>query len=354
MSRGDIIGGAAVPLTDALPWDASSRRTFLVNDSMGTDGRFLLYTLASQVLSSSDSSTASSNTTASNQRRGRVLWLGCGPVAEGQILQGLKKIGCDKTALSQAAATFKQTGDTTNKESSSLLTIRSLAAELSATLLVDSDEQFNEQEFVKHLYRYILQEWLPTDTKDGKSYNNWIVVDDASALANLLGEKLVYGLLLALNAQSHQDTSKDRNNSNALFGLVVRCSNDYEAVSLPSFAGTSVASSGPPEWFGAGGHSSAHSHHSPTMDAVIPWERSLLELADGVLDILPLTSGYTRELHGRIVMTQMPQGHGWSGDGGGSRDTTTSSRRTTPQKHPWPMQIINYCITDQKIVAYLI
>ena len=359
MSRGDIIGGAAVPLTDALPWEASlnSKRMFLVNDSMGTDGRFLLYTLASQVLSSSSSgntnSMSSAANTASQQKRGRVLWLACGPVGEGQILQGLKKIGCDKTALSQAVLAAKQSGDSTEKESS-LLTIRSLATELSDSLL-DSNEPFSEQDFVKRLYQYILKEWLPTETEDGHTYNNWIIVDDVSALANLLGETLVYGLLLALNARSHKDKSNG-------FGLVVRCSNDYEAASLPSFSGSSVASSGPPEWFGAGGgalSSRSNTHYSSTnMDAEIPWERSLMELADGVLDVLPLTSGYTRELHGRIVMTQMPHGRGWLGDGEDPREKNTTSllasRRSTQQKQQLPMQIINYCITDQKIVAYLI
>ena len=348
MSRGDVIGGAAVPLTDALPWEASlssssSSRTFLVNDSMGTDGRFLLYTLASQVLSSSGSATATT-ATAAKQKRGRVLWLACGPVTEGQILQGLKKIGCDKTALSQVA--------TANATTESLLTIRSLVSELSTSLLSSNDGEdvsFNEQDFAKKLYRYITETWLPPQTDDNVYHNHWIVLDDVSALANLLGEKLVYGLILALNAQSHQSSSSSNNN----FGLVVRCSNDHEAESLPSFAGSSVASSGP-EWFGAGGGSASSSH---TTTNNIPWERSLIELADGVLDVLPLTSGYTRELHGRIVMTQMPHGRGWSDPPSSTASSKThppSSRTTQQQKQPSPMQIINYCITDQKIVAYII
>lgn len=363
MSRGsgDVIGGAAVPLVDALPWESAlsgssngdSKRTFLINDAIGTDGRFLLYTLASQVLSSSTGSNNSTGNNSTTSKRGRVLWLGCGPVTEGQILQGLKKIGCDKTTLSQA--TTGTGSNSTPDANSSLLTIRSLTTEISNNLLGsdatttttsttnEESTAFDAHEYVKTLYHYIIDTWLlPNSGEEDGVQNQWIVLDDVSALADLLGEKLVYGLVLALNVHASSTTTSE-------FGVVVRCSNDHEAVSLPSFAGSSIASSAT-EWFGAGGNSG----HTAT--TAIPWERSLLEIADGVFDVLPLTSGYTRELHGRIVMTQMPHGRGWGIDRSKSSSTTSSARRITnkQQKQQPPMQIINYCITDQKIVAYII
>jgi len=130
--RGDVIGGAVVPLTDALPWsfiitdnnnnnnnkcnsstttgsNRNGSRTILINDAMDTDGRFLLYTIVSQILTPPTSSpkaraTTHHNNSSSNhgnktgsatkstlKNNGRVLWLGCGSVTEGQILTGLKR-----------------------------------------------------------------------------------------------------------------------------------------------------------------------------------------------------------------------------------------------------------------------
>ena len=324
MSRGDIIGGAAVPLTDALPWETSgptSSRTFLVNDSIGADGRFLLYTLASQVVSSSKPVV------------GRVIWLACGPITESQVLQGLKKIGCDKTVISQAKLRTNSSSPNATTTSSDTqepsLTVLSCAEEMSEKLKSNTEEstgaEFSEQAYLKQLYQDI-QMWIQAKTSpDSSTTNQWIIVDDVSALASLLGERLVHSFLLALSSKSHQQK----------FGLMIRCSNDFEQESLPTLAGSSVAG---PDWFGAGGL--FKENPSP---AAIPWERSLIEIADGVMDVLPLSSGYTRELHGKIVLTQIPQGRGWSDQEGASRKKRTS-----------PMQTINYCITDNKIVAYVL
>ena len=141
MSRGDVIGGASVPLSDALPWSSNDGpRTFVVNDSMGADGRFLLYTWASQVLagihyrSVTGSNLGNHGTHDAKPGRGRVLWLACGPVTERHILQGLKKIGCDKGVLSQAVLSGNDSDINGKDTTQSSLTIRSLVTELSSIL----------------------------------------------------------------------------------------------------------------------------------------------------------------------------------------------------------------------------
>jgi hypothetical protein len=284
MSRSDILGGAAVPLTDALPWSPSQcPRTFLITDSIGTDGRFLLYTLASQA-------------------HGRILWLAGGPITTLQIQQGLKKIGGTKAAV----------------------TVRSLVAELA-----QQPDEWDEPRFIQqHVYPSIL-EWLDSGN-NATDTPTWIILEDVSTLAHLLGERLIFHLLLALNAKSHDH--------NQPFGLMIRCSNDRETESFPTFVGTSVGQ--PQDCFGA---SSSSSSLGPISNA-IPWERSLVELADAVLDVLPLTSGYTRELQGRMVLTPLPWGRGW-------RDRDEPS--TQPKQSYPATQIINYGITDQKIMAYI-
>lgn len=302
-----------MPLTDALPWEVppAHHRTLVVNDSIGTDGRFLLYTLASQVFSAVSS-------------EGRCLWLACGSVTEPQILQGLKKIGCDKSVISKAklwSNKKQQQVEQVETTASPSLSIRSVACDISMQLQ-NPDAEFEEQIYLKRIYQYI-QSWLTEE--DGNNKRNWIILDDVSALANLLGERLVYSFLMKLNSKRH-----------GKYGLMIRCSNDSEQESLPTLAGSSLASG--PDWFGAGGLSSPQS-----TICEIPWERSLLEIADGIMDVLPLTSGYTRELHGRIVFTQLPQGLGWGYQG-----------RKSSNKMASPMQIINYCITDNKIVAYVL
>ena len=38
-------------------------------------------------------------------------------------------------------------------------------------------------------------------------------------------------------------------------------------------------------------------------DDECPWERQLVEMADTVVDVVPLASGYSREVHGRLIFT---------------------------------------------------
>jgi hypothetical protein len=329
MNGSDVIGGSAVPLTEALPWadPPTTGRTYLVNDAMDTDGRFLLYTLTSQVLSSKAT------------RQGRVLWLGFQPVTEEQIVQGLKRIGCDRNVLAMPPIPQHQQQDAISSKTAKL-TIRSLWVELSTRMLDEENiDSFSEANFMKEILDYVDQ-WVLVE---GDNVNSWIILDDVSTFSSFVGERLMYHFIITLNARSR---SKG-------FGLMIRCSNDQEDQSLPVYSGASMK--GYQDWFGAGGTRSHVSH-----DEEPPWERALVELADGVMDVLPLTSGYTRELHGRIVLTRMPLGRGWEDDPSTVQNDSGSSslpttKNNTPKQYPPAMQIINYCITDQnpKIVAYI-
>lgn len=282
--------------------------TVLVLDSLESDGRFVLCSL---VASSSASTEASS----------RVLWLCCSAVTDQLTLSSLKKIGCSShmirsSSLPESSCAGASCVATTP---SSRLTIRSVATLLSREIGQHDDHadettshSFNLETFVKNIYREI-KEWVflrDDESLEKKSGDEEflvsscrVVLDDVSTLAVLVGERLAYGLIFSLRALS---TSADRS-----FGLAIRCSNDadVEAGGLIDPRST--------HWFGAG--------DDPKKLGDIPWERQLVELADTIVDVVPLANGYTREAHGRLVITN------------------TMTR-----------QVYNYCLTDNEpLVVHL-
>mmetsp|Transcript_12767 Transcript_12767/g.18188 ORF Transcript_12767/g.18188 Transcript_12767/m.18188 type:complete len:150 (-) Transcript_12767:35-484(-) len=54
-------------------------------------------------------------------------------------------------------------------------------------------------------------------------------------------------------------------------------------------------------------NASLYLHFGPSL----AWERALVELADGIIDVSPLPSGYSREAHGRLIFTERIGGKGW-------------------------------------------
>ena len=61
-------------------------------------------------------------------------------------------------------------------------------------------------------------------------------------------------------------------------------------------------------------------------DDECPWERQLVEMADTVVDVVPLASGYSREVHGRLIFTS--------------------------KVGPASLQdVYNYCLTDTQALA---
>ena len=144
------------------------------------------------------------------------------------------------------------------------------------------------ESIVKLLYRQIkiwLQQNRAADV-GGPAANDqkWVILDDVSTLAVLVGERLAYGLILSVRALSKH---------NAPLKLVIRGSNDYdiERASLVDPRST--------HWFG-GTMDDANDYND---DDECPWERQLVEMADTVVDVVPLASGYSREVHGRLIFT---------------------------------------------------
>jgi hypothetical protein len=299
-----------VPLDEALPWSPSIPRTILVCDSIETDGRFVLYTIATQILKS--------------KQGGRVLWLTGSPVTDRQVAMALKKSGCDV-----AAAYLRDASKSQN------LKIQSLAAEVAATTLLLSledadDKEFHAETFLKQIYKQVktwLQEGEGSD--DGLS---WVLLDDVSSLAAILGEKIVFCFIDSLNALA----MRWQDNTNA-FGIVIRCSHDLDQT-LHKRATNIDEEKDQTGWMGAGGlgHKQQLKHNQQDW---IPWERSLNESVDAIVDVVPLTSGYSREAHGRLIFSECPSGRGWG--------------KQQPQKNntSWNELVINYCLHDNGVRA---
>jgi hypothetical protein len=220
------------PLAQVAPWKANE--TVLITDSVEYDGRFVLYTIAAAV----------SNC--------KILWLG--NTTENLIRSSFKKM---------------QGGDL------SRVTVHSVPTLIEAKV---QSGDFVEEAFVKDLYN-IVRKWRQEHAGDA-----WVVFEDASMLATMVGDRSAYALVFSLRCLSKKAT--------APFGFAVRCSNDADMDDLRT-----TAKSANTDWFGAGGKRIAESNDT------IPWERTLTELADTVVDVVPLVSGKTRDVHGRLIFT---------------------------------------------------
>lgn len=299
---------SAVSLADVVPLNARNFRTILVFDSIQCDGRFVLHTLATKVLTSV---------------RGRLLWLaGSGAWTPNLIANAMKKMGCE------AAASYIRQLSSSNQESTRTsmvaqdpFAICSFVSRYQQELdQLEIDESLDGGKLCKSLYSEI-KEWLLQSSGSGSaSVPAWIVLDDVSALAALLGDNLAYALVLAIWTLQKEHC----------VGLIVRATSDH-AMNKNESSSCGIMNFSP-SWIGAGGTNVTEDNQSKCAD--LAWERSLVELADGVLDVIPLASGHTREAHGRILFSTPVHGRGW-----------------TDQERQPNDRMVNYCLTDTKAQA---
>lgn len=294
--------GSSVPLADALPWTSPPTfqgRSFLVTDSIETDGRFLLHTYASQIL---------------NAKEGQVLWLACGPWTASLVASALKRIGCEETFRDEASSSSSSDESTFSHHP---LHIHSVTTELSR--ICRQSVMDDTEGYAKSLYQRS-SAWIKGSDSSKPCL---VVIDDVSGLGSLLGERLAYILVASLIRLT-------RKRAGRRVGLLMRCSADTEQESVETNA-PSVHPSRKAAWVGAGGVEKNHRERGPS------WESQLAEFCDGIVDVLPLTSGYSREAHGRLVFTVPCLGKGW----GTTRTTDT------------PL-VMNYCLQETTISAILI
>lgn len=276
------------PVEDVLPWISGSKgAAILIADRVETSGRFLLFVTAAHAF----------------RRTRRVLWLSCsGAYTVELIRQGLKKMACtlvgsEPSRLTQTSGMSTSSSFTDNTQR---VTIRSIAPEFAEHVTKASNE-INVETFVRKLYSDI-QAWL----QETGSEPCVVMLDDVSALADLVGPRLAYALVYQIRNSIAQVEEAQ---------LLVRCAGDGVDTS---------STEDEHEWIGSG--VGGVSLSPPTRPSTVAWESSLVELVDWVVDVLPLQSGYSRDAHGRLLLTP---------------------RLATAQI---PVRY-NYCLTDQAVFA---
>jgi hypothetical protein len=237
----------------------------------------------------------------------RILWLSLsGASTTDHIRQGLKKMGASVGEQSRklAATAFEKTSTSTFVDASERLTIRCVSQDFTHALLESKDGLPGPidvaEAFVRNLYREV-KDWLRQGTKETAA-SPCLILDDVSALADVVGSKLAYAFIFQI------------------VGLLSEAGGSADSLLLIRCAGDGFAPVTPSHWVGAGGDET-----EPALP--IAWETCLCELADWVMDVLPLPSGYTREAHGRLLGTP---------------------RRSADQLAPVRY---NYCLTDQAVFA---
>jgi hypothetical protein len=254
----------------------------------------------------------------------QVLWLVGTSVTDKQVASGLKKMGCE------AATAYLREVPTPPNHKSKKLIIRSLSTEI-ATECLKVGNECDEEKFLKEVYSDV-KDWLKENNNNGTPC--WLILDDVSTLATILGETLVYQFIDSCFALSTRIGSQN-------IGIMIRCSHELDQNLLKKTNDDfEMDKTG---WLGAGGLA----HRQAVRESEqkwIPWERSI-EGVDGIVDVVPLTSGYSREAHGRLIFTEIPGGRGWGESNKSQQGTVLSSTKG------WNKLLFNYCIHDNGIRA---
>jgi len=395
---------STVPIQDVLPWGdfpIHGGRTILIHDSVETDGQFLLYTIVRQYLTWSlplTNTKKSMEDTATSQwihnialgmKRRRVVWITCGTSTPTQIHSTLKRMGvavCDnsiKVSLTASQPIESSEAWNRNKRYIHNVNVISIPEEMGAQYLSGNNQgdEWNAETYLRDLYRRI-QTWVLNSNEDrlDNTTNSepspttvLIILDQLSSLATMVGSTLALKFTLILQEWMNQHTKLGNISHpviyNNLFvsGLVISASQDidqeYYLSMIQGQKNKNVTGGGPKsEWIGAGGcidgggyienggekwthwdEDRARYFIQGPDDA---WERLLVELADGIIDVIPLSSGYSRDVHGRLVFYKNPLRQGWM-------DTSTPIQKIKRDgSHEFSTQVVNFAFSEHSIQVF--
>lgn len=374
-------GGSTQPLADVLPWGSpishvapppgdsddtattssskSISRTLLITDSLSTDARFLLHTLALQFLSSKSDTTQESNDSnhTDTALTGSVLWISCGspPVTEKQIANGLRK------AMQHNLGSFGGSDSSSGSGPSNLgsVNVVSISSELAnAALKFGDTESFSNESYIKRLHKRVVY-WmyrreLVSDDKiieKSKDIENntsrgpsLIILDGISILATLAGDALAQMFVSSVSASLKKYTSSHSNSAVSVTNLLaIRCTSPddgglYNIADLNEFDDPSSANRTKGQklrseysrllrpWLGVGSsggdnnnqifHIEEQSHSLSLQTQSTPQllnKSGWYEIVDAIVDVSPLESGYARDVLGRLSFATTWNGKGWWG-----------------------------------------
>mmetsp|Transcript_21758 Transcript_21758/g.28133 ORF Transcript_21758/g.28133 Transcript_21758/m.28133 type:complete len:360 (+) Transcript_21758:142-1221(+) len=346
MSFGGGVGQS--PLQHVLPWSSKNTNsnnnsgskqspaptTIVIQDTLETSGRFLLYLIAKDA-----SVSVSTSTTTTGIVKRKVLWLSCtASQNERLIRQGLAKL----PSSSSSAAAAPSVGSARSVHQNDTITICNVVEEFE-TAMRESPSLFDPLKFVQQkLYQKIVKPWIVKQQQQQGDQELFIFVEDISALATLVGARLAHAFVFQLQAlqQKLQLQQQQQQQKQSSFSLVITCAGEDDGDSKDA-----------PLWVGAGGESDRD--HAVTRRRRIAWESSLMELADWIVDVVPLTTGMSRNVHGRIIITTTPQTPP-TASGTRASTSTTASSPSVPLSSPTLSSsccMINYCFSENQVWA---
>lgn len=345
----------SIPLNDAFPpwWDgaieslsppnpsssadsctkAAETKTILINDCLETDGKFLLYTLASQHLSHNNNQSTTNKSRRDDCGQRRLFWISGGSSTETQIAASLKKIGCSSSDL--------------DNNMSSRVQIVSIAQHYSDLIMSDSkikqESTDDEEEYLKSLYKRF-REWSNAGDKDGPIL---LIIDNVTTMSNMFHNLHIFGFLQKVRKfLDSKSSSPGQSRCKHLIGIRSRMNiahitdflEDHNYIMSSSAAkrqkkrGNNInktsannsyhSSRNFDSWIGCGGSSNYLLELNASRSFFIHGGGSyrgkespscllsnlLTEIAYGIVDVIPLSSGFSREAHGRLIFTKRLSG----------------------------------------------
>eukprot|EP01083_Nonionella_stella_P002695 7743_1 len=301
----------SVPLTDVLPWgdDApSGGRTILVFDSAEADGRFLCHEIVSQCLSFNKGAKTLKGDPVIKSKARNIIWLHCGTVTKNQIRAAMKRKGCDLRS---------------NQDMVDIIMI--------IPNLIDSNEK-NIGEYLKNIYYQVKQ-------KVDKYAECLIIIDDATSLSIFFRSTTILSFFQKIKALVRTRANLDDGYDSGLVIIASQDLNQEQYFREVTQEQTTVTSG---EKFNYIGAEQALKNDAPLKSEEICWEMALTELADGIVDVVPLASGFARDVHGRLIFTErLTGGLGWK-ETGYNESKSTGGFSTC---------IVNYCCSDAGVRA---
>lgn len=366
----------------------STSRTVLITDSLSTDARFILHTLALQFLSSKSQLPCDADV---KLDEGSVIWISCGspPVTDKQIALGLRK------AMQHNLGSFGREGSTASNSSNlGSVNVVSVPSEL-ADAALRSDERFSHDSYIKRLHRRVVH-WLHhrdllsddkidqmaeyrTEQQHINRGPKLIILDGVTTLASFFGDSLTQMFVMSVSATlaRYTKTSQLNNQSEATTMvtnlLAIRSTSPddgglYNISDLNEFEDNgrtkgqklrSEYSRLLRPWLGAGSygaggedqtfHLEEQSHYLSVQTQSTPQllnKSGWYEFADASVDVSPLESGYARDVLGRLTFTTTWNGKGWWGENQAHTKKVTSEENTVQHKGHYGSICVNYRCDD--------
>ncbi|EJK62340.1 hypothetical protein THAOC_17052 [Thalassiosira oceanica] len=375
-------------LPDILPWgspvsssegsnDAQSSRTstLLVTDSVSADGRFILHALALQYLSTRHSGHV---VRPEDQLllEGSVLWISSAPVSEKQLLLCMRKglqhnLGGSGSRIGSSSGLIGRAGDdpsdSSGRSTAGRINVISVPLELADAALEGETVDLALEDYAKKLHARVVR-WLKDRSMESSCSNpseservtsrakgpTLLVIDNATALASLMGDRLAGSFVASVRGSmtrhsavaSKQDSPSSATSITVTNLLAIRATSPDDG-GLYQIGGALQGDKIRAEharilrpWLGMGSGISNPTDEDSRVDVLELEEKSnyqlpsivhkwgLYEMADGIVDVSPLESGYARDVLGRLSFLTTFYGQGWWGTKTGNEGKATNMNET--------------------------